>query len=148
MAYIQLKIIFDRKTTKTTEPSPAVRSKGGCSKVQHFEPVRLLHHLAPLEHLHRWEVTVWLGPLWYIYIYTHIIWYISGYLWIYVWYVYIYICITWYIHGIYLGQFHHDLIRSDRISHRWWCLFKGNHPLLWPNYSGRWMIIYPDRGVP
>ena len=43
-----------------------------------------------------------------------------------------------------LGKFHHDLTNRPKPIDDGEC--KGNHPLLWPTYSGEWIIIiHPDR---
>ena len=45
-----------------------------------------------------------------------------------------------------LGKFDHDLTWRPKPIDDGKC--KGNHPLLWPNYSGKWnILIYPDRLV-
>ena len=39
-----------------------------------------------------------------------------------------------------LGKFHHDLTMTE--PHRWWWMWLGNHPLLWPIYQTNhcWMV--------
>ena len=53
--------------------------------------------------------------------------------------------VSWDLHGFTLIIWVILITTSLRPHYRWWSgLFEGNHPLLWPEDSGEWIIIiYP-----